>query len=156
MNPMIDLHGRRVGRLTILEMLQGPIRHGGDRRWLCRCDCGGYKAVRHDLLVNGLARSCGCLRRENARRMLEKCRGICAENTAAKLDTLLEQVTRYPRPAREIFRDYLDSLGSCNERTFWRALRILRERGDIERVGTPQSSGGYDASMYVRARRRAE
>jgi hypothetical protein len=49
---------QRFTRLTVLRLSH---RTRSDRYWLCRCDCGTVKTVRHDLLMNGKAKSCGCL-----------------------------------------------------------------------------------------------
>jgi len=37
--------------------------------WLCRCDCGNEKIIRGTSLINGVI-SCGCLRKENVRKVL--------------------------------------------------------------------------------------
>src|SRR5690349_15740705 len=52
------LIGQRFGRLVVIERAAG-------RRWKCSCDCGEARDVRGDLLVGGLTRSCGCIRKEN-------------------------------------------------------------------------------------------
>ncbi len=63
MGKVIDLKGKRFGRLTVLA-------HSMSRasdcalHWRCRCDCGTEKDVRGANLRNGGAKSCGCLRRE--------------------------------------------------------------------------------------------
>jgi len=49
-------------RWTILDTF-------GDNRtaakWLCRCECGTTRLVKHNTLINGHSRSCGCLRKES-------------------------------------------------------------------------------------------
>lgn len=156
MRQALDLRGFRVGRLVVEKMLHGPLARSDDRRWLCRCDCGEFVVIRQDLLTRNHrpTRSCGCLRRDTAVKTLEECRGICAEATEAKLDVLLDHVRRRPRQGGEIYRDFMNDWGSCSERTFWRALRLLRERGDVRQVGKSMKSEGEDASMYVRVERR--
>ncbi|MCI0737544.1 MAG: hypothetical protein L0Y72_00775 [Gemmataceae bacterium] len=49
------------GRLTVIG--EAPKRRK-KRVALCRCKCGAVKPVLYQLLRNGKARSCGCLRRE--------------------------------------------------------------------------------------------
>lgn len=71
---LIDLTGKRFGRLTVLR--QAPSRTiitlhpNGEKTycvktyWLCRCDCGTEKEIESQSLRIGNTRSCGCLRRE--------------------------------------------------------------------------------------------
>lgn len=62
---MIDLTGKRFGRLTVL----GIHGHVGVNHpalvWRCQCDCGKITNVRAQSLRIGQTRSCGCLRRES-------------------------------------------------------------------------------------------
>jgi hypothetical protein len=62
---VIDLTGRRLGRLTVLA------RAGSDPRgralWLCHCECGAEKAVQGSALAKGRIVSCGCWVREALR-----------------------------------------------------------------------------------------
>lgn len=58
----IDLSGKKVGRLTVLEPTEK--RYNGCVVWKCKCDCGNTKEVPADELKNGLVKSCGCLRDE--------------------------------------------------------------------------------------------
>lgn len=56
---MIDLSGRRFGRLTV----EARGDRVGDRRkigWFCRCDCGQTHTVSGDNLRSGQVTSCGC------------------------------------------------------------------------------------------------
>lgn len=58
---MIDLTGKRFGRLSVLGRAK-------NRRnlsmWLCRCDCGTAKVVYGAELARGRSTSCGCFRAE--------------------------------------------------------------------------------------------
>ena len=62
-----DLTGQRFGRLVVVELWDNG-RRGA--RWICRCDCGGWSITSGWNLVNGRARSCGCLRAELLTRAL--------------------------------------------------------------------------------------
>lgn len=59
-----DLTGQRFGRLRAVAF--DGTRHG-KTWWLCVCDCGSEKVVAYGHLTFALVRSCGCLRKENAR-----------------------------------------------------------------------------------------
>ena len=54
-----DLTGRTFGMLTVLRYT------GKDGRWLCRCECGKETVATASCLVRGLAKSCGCRRRND-------------------------------------------------------------------------------------------
>lgn len=58
-----DITGMRFGRL-IAVTLMNPLPNSNGLLWMCKCDCGRYKAVRVGKLREGKTRSCGCLRRE--------------------------------------------------------------------------------------------
>ena len=63
--------GKRFGRLVVVRYLgyyqeSYPSKvHSGETKayrniWLCKCDCGNYKAIREDSLKSGFSQSCGC------------------------------------------------------------------------------------------------
>ena len=52
--------GDRYGKLVVI-IPQKPDEHG-NRRWLCKCDCGKAKIIRGDHLLDGGTVSCGCSR----------------------------------------------------------------------------------------------
>ena len=68
----MKLHkGERFGMLVVVKYLGSyqesyPSKvHSGETRayrnvWLCKCDCGNYKAIREDSLKSQLSKSCGC------------------------------------------------------------------------------------------------
>lgn len=64
--PVTPIGGKRFGRLLAIC----PTRKGRDTHifWICQCDCGRRVIVGGDQLRGGKSRSCGCLKRETARR----------------------------------------------------------------------------------------
>ena len=54
----LDISGKKFGILTAFE-LATPSK-SGERRWMCKCECGGSKTVRQADLVRGVTISCGC------------------------------------------------------------------------------------------------
>ena len=60
-----DLTGQRFGFLTVIKRIANS--KSGRIRYLCRCDCGNYKEVQANHLVNGKIISCGCFRVLSAR-----------------------------------------------------------------------------------------
>lgn len=57
--------GMRFSRLLVLGQIENSQR--GERRWLCRCDCGKEKSILERSLLYGETQSCGCLRVERYR-----------------------------------------------------------------------------------------
>lgn len=58
----MDLIGRRFGRYVIIKEVDQD-KHG-NRRMLCRCDCGVEKEVLLNALLSGVSKSCGCFQKE--------------------------------------------------------------------------------------------
>lgn len=61
---LIDLTGKKFGRLTVLERSNN--QKGKDVVWKCRCDCGNYTEVTAGHLKDGHTKSCGCLPKEKS------------------------------------------------------------------------------------------
>ena len=57
--------GMRFGRLVVLGQAEDSRR--GERRWLCRCECGKEKSILERSLLYGGSQSCGCLRIDRQR-----------------------------------------------------------------------------------------
>lgn len=53
-----SLIGQRFGKLVVRE--QAPSDKNGNRRWLCRCDCGNTHTVTTNNLTSGHTTHCGC------------------------------------------------------------------------------------------------
>jgi hypothetical protein len=59
---LIDLTGRKFGRLTVIG--PDPVRVHEHVVWRCICDCGNERLVFGQLLREGRTTSCGCFRQE--------------------------------------------------------------------------------------------
>ncbi len=57
-----DLTGQVFTRLTVLEYAGPAARR--QKLWTCICECGEIRIVRSATLVNGMTKSCGCLKRD--------------------------------------------------------------------------------------------
>lgn len=64
---MIDLTGRRFGRLTVIEKSCLDIGDNGQRYYICRCDCGNMTINYSSDLTCNKTLSCGCYSREIAK-----------------------------------------------------------------------------------------
>lgn len=62
MPKLIDLTGKRFGRLVVLEKAGRRVSENGNATimWKCKCDCGNVVEIRGASLRNGNTRSCGC------------------------------------------------------------------------------------------------
>lgn len=54
----------KYGRLTVIEFADVK---GGNKRYLCLCDCGNKKVIAGTSLRTGATKSCGCLNLEKKR-----------------------------------------------------------------------------------------
>lgn len=70
MSKVIDLTGKRFGRLTVLHRVENT--KAGQSQWMCKCDCGTQLVVAGQSLRNGRSKSCGCKRAETAKKRLKK------------------------------------------------------------------------------------
>ncbi len=63
-----DLSGKQFGRLTVLGAADRNGCKDDRTRWHCQCSCGALCVVGGKNLRSGTTSSCGCLRREVAKR----------------------------------------------------------------------------------------
>lgn len=63
MSRVIDLTGKKIGRLEVIEKTDKR-NESGSILWKCKCDCGNICYVPTKRLNNENTRSCGCLKRE--------------------------------------------------------------------------------------------
>ena len=72
---IIDMTGKKVGRLTVLERAGSYVTPEMGKyvaTWKCKCECGNICIVRGDSLRREAVRSCGCLRKETFRENKKK------------------------------------------------------------------------------------
>ena len=62
MGTLIDLTGKKFGRLTVIKRARNNSFR--DVLWLCSCSCGNETIVRGVELRKGDTRSCGCLHKD--------------------------------------------------------------------------------------------
>lgn len=76
MSRLIDLTGKRFGRLVVMERAEyytSP-SYQSVPLWRCRCDCGAECIVAGKSLRYGQTRSCGCLRSDSLKMRHERAR----------------------------------------------------------------------------------
>lgn len=66
MSKLIDLTGKKFGRLLVLERCENHIQPNGQIKvqWLCKCDCGKKIKVQGSNIKSGHTVSCGCFDKE--------------------------------------------------------------------------------------------
>jgi hypothetical protein len=69
---LIDITGKRFGRLQVLGRSQSRPTIGRMPVWVCQCDCGNVVLVQSQHLRDGRVKSCGCLRREMRKNHLNR------------------------------------------------------------------------------------
>jgi hypothetical protein len=66
MAKLVDLVGKRYGRLVVLERVENATN--GSSRWLCKCDCGSTRIHTAGTLNSGVVQSCGCYGKESRKK----------------------------------------------------------------------------------------
>ena len=61
---LIDLKGKKIGRLLVIDRCESPeLKKSGTTKWNCICECGKKVSVRAYALTRS-TKSCGCIRWE--------------------------------------------------------------------------------------------
>ena len=84
MPKIIDIIGKRFGRLVALEKTNKKISNG-TYIYKCKCDCGKEVEIPSAYLLNGHNRSCGCFRSEYMSNKQKKYNRIEVEGDIAKI-----------------------------------------------------------------------
>ena len=61
---IIDLIGKKFGRLLVVEFDLEKSQKNGRSYWICKCDCKNIVSISRGNLINGNTQSCGCLAKE--------------------------------------------------------------------------------------------
>jgi len=145
MPPLIDLTGKRFGRLLVLKR---GMNAGEVVRWICLCDCGNRALVRAESLPNGHTQSCGCWQPEATRDAVtthgksrtkeyrkeyrawiaakSRCRGGVEEDFKNYTQRGIKMCKRW----NESFQQFFSDMGPCPSRSFhWTLERMDNDRG---------------------------
>lgn len=104
-----NLSGQRFGRLIAIKWVS--TQTNGQRRWLCRCDCGTDHIVGVGNLRSSAVRSCGCLRVDQGRAAgaASLRHGHCSDSErggSAEYKALRSAIKRCHDPSARQFCDY--------------------------------------------------
>lgn len=124
MSRVADIIDKRFGRLVVIR------RSGSDKSgkatWLCKCDCGSSVILNTSRLTTGNTRSCGCLRKEEARRnklhhgrshtrthniwvaMRKRCNNVNASNFYLYGGRGIKVCSEW-----DVFENFLNDMGQC-------------------------------------------
>ena len=69
MSKLIDLTGKKFGKLTVIKRDENSKR---PVKWVCKCECGNECITAGDLLKKGRSISCGCIKKQYKDLTLEK------------------------------------------------------------------------------------
>ena len=67
----IDLKGKKVGLLTVIERVENRKGTDGKSRafWKCKCECGTIKEITSDVLSRNVTTSCGCVSKKRIQQL---------------------------------------------------------------------------------------
>ena len=100
MGKLIDLTGKKFGRLTIIEWVEN--NKWRQSRWLCRCECGKKIVITSSSLKNGNTKSCGCLAIE-----IKTKHGHCCRNKTSKTYQIWHSmIQRCNNPNCKAYKNY--------------------------------------------------
>lgn len=105
--PVIDLVGKRFGRLLVIRRAVNRKTH--QARWHCQCDCGNFSIVFGYLLRSGRTKSCGCWKSDIASKVytkLGKLRSKHGKEPIRLYQSWRNMKQRCFNPANPYFDDY--------------------------------------------------
>lgn len=87
-----NIAGQKFGKLTVLEIDEQTSTEKGRVFWKCQCDCGKIASIYSSNLINGITKSCGCIRSSYGEEQIEKILienniNYCKEYTFSDLHT---------------------------------------------------------------------
>ena len=113
MRKIIDMTGRIIGRLTVIEECGRDAQ--GKVLWRCRCECGNEVIVRGSNLRNENTTSCGCYQRECAAED-HTTHGASRTRLYAIWADMLKRVGVHKGASEEVKRAYQDrGITVCDE-----------------------------------------
>lgn len=126
-----NLIGKKFGRWTVLEKAGDHIQPSGNSvtMWKCQCDCGTFRLVKAGSLINGVSKSCGCLKVGRASEL------NLIDLTGQRFGRLivLERAEDYVSPSSKTVHVQWLCQCDCGEKVI--------TRGDVLRSGVSKSCG---------------
>ena len=130
----IDLTGEKFGRLTVIK--ESYVDKKRERVWECQCDCGNITYVTTHSLMHGVTKSCGCLVKENGKKIKEQ-RSLDLTGQKYGRLTVIEKSDKKNIKNKELWKCVCD----CgNTEYVYASTRDLR-RGHVLSCGCLASSG---------------
>ncbi len=135
MRIIIDLTGKRFGRLTVLEM---AVRDRNNFiRWKCRCDCGKVTITYGTSLRGNKTQSCGCLNVERVK-SLDSRKNLRQKNLGKKHSEETKSKMSASHKGKNTWSSGTKWTDAQKEklksRTAWNAGKI----GECPQLGNPQ------------------
>lgn len=121
---LIDLVGKRFGRLLVVERVEDGA--GRKPRWRCLCDCGGETATAGTNLSSGKSRSCGCARAEGV--VIRSPEVRAAKNAAVKKRSREDAKFAIDARIRAQVHKNLRRLGSTKSNRLYETLGYTKEQ----------------------------
>lgn len=132
---------KEYGRLKILKEISPPqeIKYSDQiGKWfLCECKCGNQLPVPKASLVSGNTTSCGCLRREKAKKQIEVNRELMIKNGNTTKPITKERVIEFNGMSKNI-TEWADHVGISKQamqrriNNNWPLEKALTVKGDFE------------------------
>ena len=118
----IDMTGRPIGRLLVIEECGRDAR--GEALWRCRCECGNEVIVRGSHLRNENTTSCGCYWRERTGEA-HTTHGMCKTRLYRIWADMLQRAGVHKGASEEAKRNYQDrGITVCDE---WLVFENFRD-----------------------------
>lgn len=142
MGNIIDLTGRRFGKLTVIG--RGESRRIGKRMalkpyWICKCDCGNIKEICGDNLRSGISNSCGCeVRKSTIMRSTKHGFARRGRNRSRIYSIWHKMIERCDKPTNKEYRNY----GG-------RGISVCDEWHDFETFKDWAYSNGYSNTLTI-------
>lgn len=137
MPALVDLTGRKFGRLTVIRR-NGSLH--GHALWTCRCICGSASDIASGDLLSGKTLSCGCLKKE-----------LAASKSLHAGQVRGEQLTKHGKSGTRLYNIWKSMRMRClnpNNKDYsdygGRGIRICTEWDDYYNFYKWSMTNGYD------------
>lgn len=92
----LDITGMKFNLLTAIEFVS--IGNEYQYFWKFKCDCGNFKIIKKSPVTRGITRSCGCIRKEEAKKAT-KTHGLTNSRIYKTWDGMIQRCTNPKTPS---------------------------------------------------------